>query len=240
MSDRNALRKPGEGSVPWRRLIAGGVVVVALFVGFALLRDQLGIEPSHDSLRDAVGRVGVWAPLVYVLVVAFRVPLLVPSQLVLLGGGLLFGTAAGTAYGAIGLLLSAVVLFVGCRWAGQEAVEAKVPQRLRALHGIAGGPAGTLFIAVGTGYPLGPVTAYHMIAGITPMSFVAFAAAAAVGSLVRSLTFTYLGSSLVSGELAQLLQAAAVLGLVGLVPLLFPRPRAWLRQVFRNQGADGV
>jgi uncharacterized membrane protein YdjX (TVP38/TMEM64 family) len=240
VSDRSASSKRAGRAVPWRRLVSAAVIVVAVFVAFAVLRSELGLEPNHQSLRDAVGRVGLWAPLAYVLVVAFRVPLLVPSQLVLLGGGLLFGTAAGTLYGALGLLLSAVVLFIGCRWAGREVVDAKVPERLRPVHDIAGGPAGALFIAVGTGYPFGPVTMYHMIAGVTPMTLVAFGAAAAVGSMIRSLTFTYLGSSLVSGEWEQLLQAAVLLGLGLFVPLLFERPRAWLRQIFRAEGTDGA
>ena len=36
----------------------------------------------------------------------------------------MFGTLAGTLYGAVGLLLSALVLFVGARWAGRDAVAA--------------------------------------------------------------------------------------------------------------------
>ncbi len=223
----------------WRRLAVTASVIVALFVGFGLLRLHLGLQFSVESLRATVDGLGVWAPVAYVGFVAFRVPLGFPSQIVLLGGGLLFGTFEGTLYGAVGLTVSAVVLFLGSRWAGREVVEARIPERLRPLLDIASSRAGTAFIAVGTGYPFGPVTVYHISAGVTAMAFVGFAIAAAAGSTVRSATFTYFGSSLVSGQLDRVLLALFVLSIAIVLPLLFPRPRAWLRQVFQRDRVEG-
>ncbi|NRA07086.1 MAG: TVP38/TMEM64 family protein [Myxococcales bacterium] len=232
-----------------RRLVVAGLVVVALFAGALWLRGESGVELDPGSLRDAVARVGVWAPFVYVLVVAFRVPLGMPSQLVLVGGGLLFGTLAGTLYGSAGLVLSAVVLFLGSRWAGRESVMARLPARFQPLLDIAGSRAGVAFVAVGTGYPFGPVTMYHIAAGLTGMSLGAFALAAMVGSAVRAYTYTFLGSSLSSQEGGasgsqwtgpdwQLVaQALGVLTLAFVVPLLFRRPRSWILQALGRSTA---
>ena len=204
------------------------------------LRGESGIELNAESLRDAVGRLGGWAPLVFVLVVAFRVPLGVPSQVVLIGGGLLFGTLAGTLYGTAGLVLSAVVLFAGARWAGQETVVARLPARFQPLLEIASSKAGVIFVAVGTGYPFGPVTMYHIAAGVTRMSLHAFVAAVALGSAVRSLTYTFFGSSAVSGSAEHIVQAVGVFSLALLLPLLFRRPRSWILQAMGRSKPEPV
>jgi uncharacterized membrane protein YdjX (TVP38/TMEM64 family) len=161
-----------------------------------------------------------------------------PSQLVLVGGGLVFGTLAGTLYGAIGILLSALVLFLASRWAGREALEARLPQRMRPILEIAASPVGALFMALGTGYPLGPITMYHLIGGVTAMPLALFALAVAVGGTIRAATFAFFGSSLLAGEYDLLLQATGVLMLSALVPLAFARPRAWLLQAIRSGPRD--
>jgi uncharacterized membrane protein YdjX (TVP38/TMEM64 family) len=212
-------------------LAAATALVVAVCV---VLRGRLGLEFDPASLRSAVERMGVWAPLVYVGVVAFRVPLGLPSQLVLVGGGLVFGTVAGTLYGALGIVLSALVLFLASRWAGRDALEARLPQRMRPILEIAASPVGALFMALGTGYPLGPITMYHLIAGVTGMPLALFALAVTLGATIRAATFTFFGSSLLAGELDLLLRAAGVLILSALVPLAFARPRAWLLQAIRS------
>ncbi|MEM7408918.1 MAG: VTT domain-containing protein [Myxococcota bacterium] len=217
-----------------RRWIYLGVGAVALFAVFLTLRRVIGLEFQPDSLRGVVEGLGVWAPIAFVGIVAFRVPLGVPSQVVLIGGGLVFGLVQGTIYGAIGLLVSGLVLFLTSRWAGREAVLSRVPGRLRHLFDIAGSRLGALFIAVGTAYPLGPITTYHLIAGVTRMSVIAFALALAVGSLGRAAIYTYFGSSLVEGEMDQVIWAAGVLLLAGLVPLAFPTPRQWILQMLER------
>ena len=181
------------------RLIKLAVAMVLVVVVCVVLRATLGLDFDPDSLHRAVEKMGVWAPLVYVGVVAFRVPLGLPSQLVLLGGGLVFGTAAGTLYGAIGIVLSALVLFQASRWAGREALEARLPQRLRPILEVAASPVGALFMAVGTGYPLGPITMYHLIGGVTGMPLALFAIAVTLGGTIRAVTFTFFGSSLIAG-----------------------------------------
>lgn len=213
-----------------RRWALSGILVAALFGGLLWFRARSGVELNAESLRDAVARLGAWAPAVYVLVVAFRVPLGAPSQVVLIGGGLLFGTLAGTLYGTLGLVLSALVLFVGARWAGQESVVARLPARFRPLLDIASSRAGAAFVAVGTGYPFGPVTMYHIAAGLTRMSLGAFALAVILGSALRSLTYTFFGSSAVSGSFENILRAFVVFSLALGVPLLFRRPRSWIQQ----------
>jgi uncharacterized membrane protein YdjX (TVP38/TMEM64 family) len=161
-----------------------------------------------------------------------------PSALVLIGGGLVFGTVAGTLYGAAGLLASALAMFLSSRWAGRDAVEARLPARFRYLLDVAGSRAGAVFVAVGTAYPLSPITSYHLLAGVTGMALPVFVSAAATGSLGRAAIYTYFGSSLVEAEPVRLLLAGALLLVAMLVPLAFPAPRAWLLQAFERRDAS--
>ena len=221
----------------WGRiaLIPAGILLV---VCFFLLRRALGLDLDPDSMRTAVSEMGVWAPLVYVAIVAFRVPLGLPSQLVLVGGGLVFGTLSGTFYGALGLLVSAIFLFLMARYTGREAVVARLPDRMRPILELAGTRVGVLFLAVGTGYPFGPITMYHLIAGVTGMAFAAFLIAVAAGAMVRSATYTFFGSRLLSGDLVGLLEASALIGAAVVVPLLFPRSRGWLLQALGREKVE--
>jgi len=233
--DRSAAR-PGRlrarsAKVRWGRKLLGSVLVAAALAAFVAVRRTLGLELAPDSVRDAVATAGGWAPLVYIGVVAFRVPLGLPSQLVLVGGGLLFGARAGSCYGAIGLVLSAVALFAGSRTLGRDRLRACAPARLAAVMDIAGSRLGAVFMAVGTGYPLGPITLYHGIAGLTSMSLAAFVLAVTLGSAARAITFSFFGSSLLSGQIDRILYAVLLLALAGLLPLAFPRPRCWLMQI---------
>jgi uncharacterized membrane protein YdjX (TVP38/TMEM64 family) len=226
------------GLVNRSRLVKLAVATALVVVVCLALRRTLGLEFDPASLRRAVEGMGVWAPLVYIGVVAFRVPLGLPSQLVLVGGGLVFGTAAGTLYGAIGIVLSALVLFLASRWAGRDALEARLPRRLRPILEIAASPVGAVFMAVGTGYPLGPITMYHLVGGVTGMPLPLFAVAVVVGGTIRAATFAFFGSSLLAGEFDLLLRATGVLILSALAPLAFARPRAWLLQAIGSGARD--
>jgi len=221
-----------------RRRIALITAGILLVVCFFLLRRALGLDFDPDSMHAAVSDMGVWAPLVYVAIVAFRVPLGLPSQLVLVGGGLVFGTLSGTFYGALGLLASAISLFVIARYTGREAVVAGLPGRMRPILARAGTRVGAIFLAVGTGYPFGPITMYHLLAGVTGMAFAAFLIAVAAGAAVRSATFTFFGSRLLSGEIGGLLEASAVIGAAVVVPLLVPRSRGWLLQALGREKVE--
>lgn len=210
-------------------LIALAVLGILLGGSF-LARNALGLEWSTDSVRTVVQSYGVWGPVVFITVMGFRPLLMIPSQILLVAAGLIFGAAAGTLYGALGILLSGTLVFTLARWVGREAVISKVPPNLRNAFDLAGSKAGAAILFVGTGYPWGPITAYHAGAGLTTMAVPAFLFALAAGSLVRSVTYTWFGSTLVEGESWRIALAALAIAAVSALPLLHPRGRRWLRE----------
>ena len=218
-----------------RRTIVIVIAAVALIAAFWTLRRTLGIELNPESIRASVDRLGVWGPLAFVAIVALRIPLAVPSAIVLIGGGVIFGSVEGTLYGAAGLLISAVAAFLGSRWAGRAAVEARVPTRMRYLFDLAGSRMGALVVAIGTAYPLSVITSLHLIAGVTTMSLPVFAIAAGTGSSGRAALYTYVGSRLDDADPVEMLGVGALFAVAMLLPLAFPAPRMWLLQAVERR-----
>ena len=211
-----------------KRAVWLALLVLAFGTGFLVLRRKLGLDFDPESMQVAIADMGLWAPLAYVGIVAFRVPLGLPSQIVLIGGGLVFGAVSGTLYGALGILLSAVFLFLTARWTGRDAIERRMPLRLRPLFQAASTRAGGAFVALGTGYPFGPITLYHVIAGVTGMAVATFVVAVALGAMLRSAMYTFFGSRLLSGDPTAIALATGVIATAVVVPLLFPRSREWI------------
>lgn len=221
---------------PRRRLLCIGIPALVVAGGClaVLAQRSLGIDWSTASLQALVERLGFWAPAAFVLLIGLRTPLLLPSQLVLTASGLCFGTLQGTLVGALGLLLSASLAFCVGRSVGAEALGRPLRQRWRRRLGraleAAGSRGGVGLLALATGYPFGPTTAYHAAAALTDMRFRVFFLAVALGAAVRAWTFSYFGSSLAQAHWT----AAAISGglIAGaLLPLLHPGVRSWaLRQ----------
>jgi uncharacterized membrane protein YdjX (TVP38/TMEM64 family) len=227
-----------------RRALRALIVTCGIVGVMVAMRRTLGLEFDPESLRTAVAKLGIWGPLVFVGIVAFRVPLGLPSQVVLVGGGLIFGIVTGTLLGGIGLTISGLLFYAGSRWAGREAIESRVPDKLKSLLDLADTRLGGLIVALGTGYPFAPATAYHMAAGIAGMSLALFAISLVTGAAMRAAIYTWLGSSVAEEGIAGLAQATAVLAVVLLTPLAFPRSRAWLLQLLgvrtKQRGAEAA
>ena len=85
-------------------------------------------------------------------------------------------------------------------------------------------------VAIASGYPLGPISAFQIGAALTGMSFLSFVVAVAIGSSVRAATYSYLGSTLFEGY--QVIYGATAVFATAAIPLLFPGPRARILAIF--------
>ncbi len=234
-----AVEEPPEqpGGVPeifeephW--LVLGSLLV--LIVGGSLARNWLGIEWDANSVRDLVLSTGYWGPILFILVLAFRFLLFIPSIILLTAGGLCFGAVGGTVFGALGLTLSGLIKYGIVRWAGAEAFRAQIPRAYRGLLDLARSSTGASFVALISSYPAGPIGAVHIAAAVSGMYLFTFLIAVGAGSLARSAVFSIFGSQLVEG--GGLWLGGGLIALTVVVPLLFPQTRAWLRQSFaRNE-----
>lgn len=208
--------------------------IVAILVALSVwLRHALGLDLEPESLRALGERLGPAGPILFVGLVAGRVFVGLPSQIVLIAAGICFGTLVGSVVGGLGLMLSGVAAFFAARYAGREAVERRLGPRLGRLLEIGGHRAGALALALGTGYPVAPLSPIQAAAGLTPMSLGLFMPAAFIGGSARAASFAYFGDALGEWSPIHLLLASLAFVAIVLMPLCFPRGRAWVRKLMR-------
>lgn len=222
---------PAMTSTRRRWLIVALVAGVLIFSG-SRLRESLGIDLDVESVRTFAEGLGPMGPLLFVGVVALRSLLALPSQVVLIAAGLCFGTLVGTFVGGAGLMLSGLGLFFAARYTGRHEIERRFGTRFSELLQASGQRAGAVALAVGTGYPVSPLSPIHAAAGLTPMSIGLFIVAAFVGGATRASVFAFFGSALSESSLSGLLYPTLALAIALATPLAFPSGRMWLRRVF--------
>lgn len=205
-------------------VVLGGMVALAF-----LARDALGIEWNAESVRDTVAGYGAWGPAIFVALMTFRAFILIPSQIMLIAAGLCFGAFAGTLYGALGLMASGFGAFAVARWVGRDALLDSIPENMRWAFDAASSRAGAAVVVAGTGYPVGPITAFHIGAGLTAMSIPIFVASLGLGALIRAGIYAWFGNAILEGDRTVVI-AGVVFFAAAAAPLLHPRSRAWLKR----------
>ena len=181
-------------SKTWRRWFGAAiaVAVVALFIGLA--------PKFHGSLTAAlefVQGLGPWGPAVIVLIyIAVSIALL-PSWVLTVGCGFLFGLPGGTAIASCGATLGACASFGLSRRFGREGIfRAAAPKPLLAALDVALARKGfvvVLLTRLSLALPYGPLNYAY---GLSSVRFSHYALATWIGMLPGGLLYAYLGSTL--------------------------------------------
>ena len=215
-----------------RRLLVAAALALAMAIGW-YLRARSGIEWDVQTARELVEAMGVWAPGIFILLVTFRLIFLVPSQVMLVAAGVCFGFFWGTIYGAVGLTLSGLMAFGLARYLGGDILRKRVPPGLQQALDVASRRTGALLVTIGTAYPVGPLTGYHLGAGLTRMSLPLYLSALVLGALIRACLFTFLGSRVAELGIRGAWPAFLLL-VVFFIPLLHPGFRSWAANRLRG------
>jgi uncharacterized membrane protein YdjX (TVP38/TMEM64 family) len=186
------------------------IAVIALgAAGFWWLHVHSGLEWKPESLRDAVASLGVLGPLALVAIMALRPFLALPTWLVLLACGMLFGPWLGTLYATIGGLLGGALIFGIARAFGRDAVQARIGGALRLFDDLLAS-RGAPWLALYTAVPISPLTPIFASAGVSRMRLAPFCVAIGIGLIPRSGVFTFAGQAAVEPSLGNVAIAALV------------------------------
>lgn len=216
----------------YRRWVILGLVAILVLAMGAQLRSSLGIDLDVESVRAFAEGLGPAGPILFIGVVALRSFLALPSQVVLIAAGLCFGTLVGAVVGGAGLMLSGLGIFLGVRYAAGESVKKRADSRLGRILDASGHRAGAVALALGSGYPISPLSPLHAAAGLTSMSIGLFILAAFTGGILRASVFSYFGNAITqSDRTAFLLSGIAILAILA-IPLCFETGRKWLAAIF--------
>jgi uncharacterized membrane protein YdjX (TVP38/TMEM64 family) len=211
--------------MPLRRLMTLVVVAVPAFVAAVLF-----LPHSPAGLRELLAGLGPAAPAIAMVTWMVLVPAMFPATLLAAAGGLAFGAAAGSALAIGGAVAGGLVAFGLGRFGARGVVEGVVRRRprLARMHALLErrGFAAMLAARLMPGVPAGGL---HYLAGASPVRARSFAAAIALGALLKTVPYALLGQGLGSGSSAGMVVAlgSIVLGAVAAIVLV--------RQLRRNR-----
>jgi len=206
----------------WRFGLFLGVLAVTAAGAFVILRH---VPLSPEAVRQAVQAWGALAPLAYIGLVAVRPFVFLPSILLFVSAGLVFGPWLGTLYAVVGGLLAALLTFGLARGLGRDFVQGRLPARLQKLQDAEWG-AGLIFALHLV--PVVPMTPVSYGAGLSRVPLLHFAAAVLGGLTPRVFAYTFFGDALLDVGSPQFIAAFAALGALILVPLML-RKRLFAR-----------
>ena len=202
-----------------RRLLPLAGAAILAFAAAAFL-----LPHSPTALRDLLLSAGTAAPLIAIAAWILLIPVLFPGTVLAATGGLAFGAAGGAALAFAGAIAGGLAAFALARAGARGVVERFVHRnrRVAALHVLLRrrGFSAILAARLMPGVPAG---ALHYAAGASPVRARVFAAAIAIGALLRTVPYALLGDGLGSGSARTVLVAGLSIGIGGIAATVLAR-----------------
>jgi uncharacterized membrane protein YdjX (TVP38/TMEM64 family) len=197
---------------------------------------------SPERLEAWVGTLGLWAPVVYVVVYLLAPSLFVPGAALTLAGGALFGPVWGVLYVLVGSVGGASLAFLVARYLAGGWVERHSHGMLRQLKdGVEA--EGWRFVAFVRLVPAFPFNLLNYALGLTRIPLRTFVVTSAIFMLPGIAGYVYLGyagrEALLGGEdlFKKIVWAVAVFAALVFLPLLVRRLRGARGQASRSAAA---
>lgn len=202
-------------------ILAAIVLVIILIFQFA----QLSISDfTPTNIKNFILKFGIWAPVIFVAIYAFRgVILVIPVGVMSLAGGLAFGKWFGTIYILVGATLGASLSFLIASYFGRQFIESfgwlhkgkiKSFDEGTEKHGF----RMMLFIRL---IPLFQYDAVNFGAGLSKMKFRDYVLASFIGMVPGGFINATLGSSLENIISVQFFAALGFFILLMFVPTIY-------------------
>jgi uncharacterized membrane protein YdjX (TVP38/TMEM64 family) len=212
---------------------AAGLFRLVAFVStvglLALVATVTGNVPTTDELRDAGEDLGALGAIVYVPAVAVLNSLFVFLPALVAAGGLLFGTAAGTALALAGVTLAACLQLAVGRFLAGRNVHVALPKRVRRIDDFLDrrGFWAVLYVRLA---PFVPFVLVNYGAGVTRLKLRSMAAGTAIGAAPRVWAWVALGGTIDDLGSTEAKAALAMLVFIGVLGFVLAR-----RQVARER-----
>ncbi len=185
--------------------------VIATVVGIILLG---GINQSQLQLW--LQQMGIWAPILYILVYTIATLCILPSTPLNLTGGAIFGSLWGTVWTSVAAILAAILSFWFSRTIGRNLVQEKLAGKWqsidREMH-----QGGFFYMFAIRLLPLIPYGIVNFAAGLTSIKFRDYFWGTAMGTIPGILPFVMMGAGLNALKQGDILPVLVALALVGML-----------------------
>ncbi|MCC9642889.1 TVP38/TMEM64 family protein [Rhodopirellula sp. JC740] len=170
----------------------GCIAVIAICC--LLMVRSLPLGQLMESLNDWVRTLGVWGPLVLVLLYIVATVLFVPGTILTLAAGALFGLAIGMVVVSIGSTVGAALAFLIARYVAREKVAqvAKSNPRFAAIDR-AIGEGGWKIVGLLRLSPALPFNLQNYLYGLTPIRFGPYVLTSWIAMMPGTFLYVYLG-----------------------------------------------
>ncbi|CAM3946801.1 TVP38/TMEM64 family protein [Alkalicoccus chagannorensis] len=201
-------------------LIKGGAA--AAVIGILLFVNWRWVDISPEMLRSFMDDAGVFAPMLYIVLYTLRPLILFPASILSLAGGLLFGAFWGTVLIVIGATAGAVLSFVVARRLGKNIAGREWKGKARTMqHQME--ENGLLYVLLVRLIPVFNFDMISYLAGISKVKLKDFLFGTLFGIIPGAFAYSFLGASVVEGDIGIIFAAAAVFVAVSVIPVFFKK-----------------
>jgi uncharacterized membrane protein YdjX (TVP38/TMEM64 family) len=171
-------------------------IIVVLSIKFTSPITRLMSQPGQ--FREFLTSFGPLSALIYIAIqVAHVIIVVIPGEIVQMAGGYVFGTALGTLYAVIGILLGTMIVFFATKLLGFSLVRTFVSQRkLEKFDFLINSPKSEIAMFVLFLIPGIPKDTLVYIAGLTPIKPFKFLLIAMIARFPGLLGSAYIGANL--------------------------------------------
>ncbi len=192
-------------------LAIGLFCIIATVIGIVLLS---GIDRSQLQLW--LQQMGMWAPVLYILIYSIATICILPSTPLNLTGGAIFGSVWGTVWTSIAAILAAVLAFGFSRTIGRSLVERKLAGKWESIDREMQ-QGGFFYMFAIRLLPLIPYGIVNFAAGLTSIKFRDYLLGTLLGTVPGILPFVMMGAGLTAlkqGDVLPLLVGLALTGML--------------------------
>jgi uncharacterized membrane protein YdjX (TVP38/TMEM64 family) len=201
-------------------------VLIFILAGIVILIKLTGIDRylEREQLRGWIEDLGLWGPLVYILLYSITPSLFLPGMPMTVAAGLAFGPFYGTIFAITGATIGASLAFLVARYFAREQVANLLSKRLAAIdEGVK--KKGWVFVAITRLIPLFPFNMLNYAFGLTSIRFSHYVLASFVFMLPGTTAYVVFSSSLldlIKGRVSmEFVAGVALLLVVSLVPVFY-------------------
>jgi uncharacterized membrane protein YdjX (TVP38/TMEM64 family) len=185
--------------------------IIATVIGVVLLG---GV--NQKDLQLWLQQMGMWAPILYILIYSIATICILPSTPLNLTGGAIFGSVWGTVWTSIAAIFAAVLSFGFSRTIGRKLVEQKLAGKWesidREMH-----QGGFFYMFAIRLLPLIPYGIVNFAAGLTSIKFRDYFLGTLLGTVPGILPFVMMGAGLTALKQGDVLPMLVALALTGML-----------------------
>lgn len=222
-----------EGSGRWKPLAVGVAIAVGAVVAWRLGAFEALTVDNINRLEVWFDGLGLWAPLVFILLWIAACVFFLPGLPISIAGGLIFGAVWGTVYTTIGANLGAAAAFLIGRHAARGLVEQRIessPMLRRIDEGVT--RHGWRMLMVTRLVPVFPFNLQNFAYGLTDISFVTYVAVSVVCMLPGTIAYNFAAGSVRTGDFGRTLWYLGIAAVLFVVLSLLP---GWLRRRYASE-----